>query len=108
MISPRPSPGQAGAPKASPYAKRLRRDRSGDRAMSHSEFLTVLLFGGIAVCVFLYRRKNKGTPGAVPFIFVRPIAPPSNVLRNIIVLAVVVGLGWFFWYVMGTRCNGGC
>jgi hypothetical protein len=23
------------------------------------------------------------------------------VFRNLIVLAVVVGLGWFFWYVMG-------
>jgi hypothetical protein len=34
--------------------------------------------------------------------------PASNVARNIIVLAVVVGLGWFFWYVMGTKCHGQC
>jgi hypothetical protein len=55
-----------------------------------------------------HQKRRKGGVGVGPVMFVRTIRPASNVFRNIIVLAVVVGLGWFFWYVMGTRCNGGC
>jgi hypothetical protein len=54
------------------------------------------------------RKKARSVGGVAPVMFVRVRPPASNVFRNIVVLAVVVGLGWFFWYVMGTRCNGGC
>jgi hypothetical protein len=75
--------------------------------MSHSDWMVWLILGGIAVWVFVSRRKKR-TPGAGPVVFVRTIPPASNVFRNLVVLAVVAGLGWFFWYVMGTRCHGQC
>ena len=54
---------------------------------------------------WLEKKPKRGQSGVV---FVRVVPPASNVLKNLIVLAVVIGLAWFFWYVMGTRCGGGC
>jgi hypothetical protein len=74
------------------------------------DFLDIGPLGwGILAVVFILtqwyaRRKRARSPVPV----VRVQAPGSNVFRNLIVLAVVVGLGWFFWYVMGTRCHGSC
>jgi hypothetical protein len=68
----------------------------------------ILAVGLVASLWWDKRRKSRAAPGVVPLAFVRVRPPASNVFRNLIVLAVVVSLGWFFWYVMGTRCNGGC
>jgi hypothetical protein len=68
----------------------------------------ILAAGLVASLWWDKRRKARSGGGAGGVMFVRVLRPASNVARNIIVLAVVVGLGWFFWYVAGTRCNGGC
>ena len=74
------------------------------------DFLDIGPLGwGILVVVFVltqwYARRKRARS---PVLFVRTVPPASNVFRNLVVLAVVVGLGWFFWYVMGTRCHGQC
>jgi hypothetical protein len=68
-----------------------------------------ILAAGFVLIYWHERRKRARSFGAmvpVPVVRVRP--PASNVFRNLVVLAVVIGLGWFFWYVMGTRCGGQC
>ena len=57
---------------------------------------------------WLGKASRKPKPGQAGVVFVRVVPPASNTARKIMVLAVLGGLGWFFWYVMGTRCNGGC
>ena len=53
-----------------------------------------------------FDKRKKERSGGLPFIRVLP--PASNVFRNVVVLAVVAGLGWFFYWVMVTRCRGAC
>jgi hypothetical protein len=67
-----------------------------------------ILGAGFLLVVWYQRRKKAREFGAFVPVAVRVQPPASNVFRNLIVLAVVIGLGWFFWYVMGTRCHGQC
>jgi hypothetical protein len=67
--------------------------------------LALMGFAGVMWLLFGRGRKNTASGGVV---FVRVIPPGSNVARNLVVLAVLGGLAWFFWYVMGTRCGGTC
>jgi hypothetical protein len=71
----------------------------------------VILIAAVAALALWHDRRQKrrsvGTAGPGLFV-IRPIQPGSNIFKNIVVLLVVVGLGWFFWYVMGTRCHGAC
>jgi len=66
-----------------------------------------------AVAVYLVGKRmgwleKKPKPGQGGVMFVRVKPPASNVARNLMVLAILGGLAWFFWHVMGTRCNGDC
>jgi hypothetical protein len=67
-----------------------------------------ILAVGFVLIYWHEKRKRARAFGAMVPVAVRVRRPASNVARNIIVLAVVVGLGWFFWYVMGTKCHGQC
>jgi len=39
----------------------------------------------------------------VPVVFVRAVPSGSNTFKNIVVLLVVAGLGWFFWWATHTK-----
>jgi hypothetical protein len=54
------------------------------------------------------RRRKQRTSQGGEYFFVRPRPPGSHYFKNLVVLAVVIALGWFVWYVMGTRCHGAC
>jgi hypothetical protein len=61
---------------------------------------------GVAGALSLWwdkRRKERATPGAVPVVFVRAVSSGSNTFKNIVVLLVVAGLGWFFWWATHTK-----
>ena len=55
----------------------------------------------------MIHQKRKPSQSGIAFV-VQAKPPASHTLQNLIVLAIVAGLAWFFWYVMGTRCGGGC
>ena len=67
-------------------------------------------FLGLVLAASLWWDKRRRERGQMRqgVVLVRARPPGSHYFKNIVVLAVVVALGWFFWYVMGTRCNGAC
>jgi hypothetical protein len=61
----------------------------------------IIVMGGIVLWAVFSKRKQRG---ATPVILVgRPIPPASNVLKNIMVLAILGGLAWFFWWATHTK-----
>jgi hypothetical protein len=79
-----------------------RNGRAGEAGMNEGRLLLIAI--GAVVLYLLVRDKwNRRN------VFdVRTRPPTSHTLQNLIVLAVVVGLGWFFYWVMITRCRGAC
>jgi hypothetical protein len=67
-----------------------------------------LVVAGVAVMMWLLMRskRNRREPGT--FVWVPGPIRRTNPLKTLIVLAILFGLGWFFWYVMMTRCHGAC
>ena len=70
--------------------------------MAQGETVGVIVAVGIGLWVLLSKRKNR-TPGRTGIVFVRAEAPPSKVLKNIFVLAILGGLAWFFWWATHTK-----
>jgi len=74
--------------------------------MQSGETLGLLVMAGLAVWAFSsMMKRRRGQRGGVTPVFLvgRPVAPPSNVLKNIFVIAILVGLGWFFWWATHTK-----
>jgi hypothetical protein len=66
----------------------------------------VIIMGGIGVWAFvsmMKRRREREQLRHRVVLVGRPIAPPSNVLKNIMVLAILGGLAWFFWWATHTK-----
>jgi hypothetical protein len=70
-----------------------------------STVIIIFIVAGVALWVFTSKRKERrGLRGGTPVILVgRPIPPASNVLKNIMVLAILGGLAWFFWWATHTK-----
>jgi hypothetical protein len=66
-----------------------------------------ILAAGLVASLW-WDKRRRARAGFVEMPFIRVLRPASNVFRNVVVLAVVVGLGWFFYWVMVTRCRGAC
>jgi hypothetical protein len=62
--------------------------------------IAIVAVGGYLLFRDKWRRRDEFP--------VRTRPPISHTLQNLIVLAVVVGLAWFFYWVMWTRCRGAC
>jgi hypothetical protein len=60
------------------------------------------------VAVLLSGSKRNRQENGGSFIWVPGPARSANPLKTLFVLAILGGLGWFFWYVMMTRCQGTC
>jgi hypothetical protein len=64
----------------------------------------LVLIAMAAVGLYLLFRNSWKRREFMP----RTRPPTSHTLQNLMVLAVVVGLAWFFYWVMVTRCRGAC
>ncbi len=63
----------------------------------------ILLLAVAAVAVWLLSRpKRKPSQSGVAFI-VRAKPPASHTLQNLAILAGLIGLAWFFWWVTHTK-----
>jgi hypothetical protein len=63
----------------------------------------IIVMGGIVLWAVFSKRKGRDRPGSPGVVFVRVQPPASNVLRNIMVLAILGGLAWFFWWATHTK-----
>jgi hypothetical protein len=66
----------------------------------------VIVMGGLAVWGFssmMKRRREERELRHRVVVVGRPIAPPSNILKNIFVIAILGGLAWFFWWATHTK-----
>ena len=71
------------------------------------EKTAVVLLGAAGALWLLFGRGRKETPsGGIVIVRARP--PRSHHIKNLMVLAIVAALAWWFWYVEMTRCNGAC
>jgi hypothetical protein len=65
----------------------------------------IVIMGALVVWGFVtMMKRRRGLRGVTPvFLVRRPVAPPSNILKNIFVIAILGGLAWFFWWATHTK-----
>jgi hypothetical protein len=60
-----------------------------------------LIYGGVAVAAWLLLTRRMTKEEAAR-------SQTSRFVKNVVSLAVAGGCVWFAWWVLSTRCNGGC
>jgi hypothetical protein len=60
------------------------------------EWYAWVLLGVVFVGSLWWDKRRKAVRGMSGVVFVRAAPPRSNFLKNLIVVAVVIGLFWFF------------
>lgn len=63
----------------------------------------IAIFVAVFAWIIWSKWKQRPGPGRPGVVLVRVVPPASNVARNIMVLAILGGLAWFFWWATHTK-----